>query len=181
MRADTLLSVASLLQPLTPPLHGRAAVMSASTEFSRPLGVDRKQKYQRMELTASPEECAGLCQRFDLEALDSLQANVSISRVRLTEETLRVRATGSMTGLGVSRKNFGGERVTLDVRSIEFEAFYATESDDDLGGQLDLSNDEAFDEPIIDGEINLVRPVPSTSHPRAAALSGAVRERPSES
>ena len=181
MRADTLLSVASLLQPLTPPLHGRAAVMLASSEFSRPVGVDRKQKYQKAELIASPEECAGLCKRFDLEGLDSLVANVSISRVKMGVDTLRVRASGSLTGLGVSRKNFGGERVTLDVRSIEFEAFYATESDDDLGGQLDLSNDEAFDEPIIDGEINLVRPVPSTSHPRAAALSGAVRERPSES
>lgn len=165
MRAHTLLSVASLLQPLTPPLHGRAAVMLASSEFSRPVGVDRKQKYQKAELIASPEECAELCKRFDLEGLDSLVAEVSISRVKMGVDTLRVRASGSLTGLGVSRKNFGGEPVTLDVRAIEFEAYYATEDEDDTGGgQLDLSNDEAFDEPIIDGEINLV---PTHPHPRA--------------
>ena len=155
MRADTLLSVASLLQPLTPPLHGRAAVMLASSEFSRPVSVDRKQKYQKAELVASPEECAALCKRFDLEGLDSLVADVRITRVKMGEDTLRVRASGSLTGIGVSRKNFGGERVTLDVQAIEFEAYYATESEDDLGGEIDLSSDEAFDEPIIDGEINL--------------------------
>mmetsp|Transcript_705 Transcript_705/g.1444 ORF Transcript_705/g.1444 Transcript_705/m.1444 type:complete len:215 (-) Transcript_705:90-734(-) len=157
MHANTLVRVASLLlRPMSSPLHGRAAIMSASIEFSRPIGVDRKQKYQRVELSASPEECASLCKRFDLEGIDSLQANVSISRVRLTEQTLRVRATGSMTGIGVSRKNFGGERVTLDVQGIDFEAYYATEAEDDAGGgELDMSNDEAFDEPIVNGEIDL--------------------------
>ena len=178
MRAHTLLSVASLLQPLTPPLHGRAAVMLASSEFSRPVGVDRKQKYQKAELIASPEECAELCKRFDLEGLDSLVAEVSISRVKMGVDTLRVRASGSLTGLGVSRKNFGGEPVTLDVRAIEFEAYYATEDEDDTGGgQLDLSNDEAFDEPIIDGEINLVRHPPTPTcpptQPHAAARESA--------
>ena len=164
MRVDALLSVASLLHPTSPPCHGRAAVMS-STEFSRPLGVDRKQKHQRMELSASPEECAGLCKRFDLEGLDSLVANVTLSRIKLTEDTLRVRAVGSMTGLGVSRKNFGGEPMTLDVRSVDFEAFYGTEPEEgEQGGQIDMSNDEAFDEPIIDGSIDLVRPVPY--HPK---------------
>ena len=176
MRADTLLSVASLLQPLTPPLHGRAAVMQASSEFSRPFTVDRKQKYQKAELVASPEECAALCKRFDLEGLDSLVADVSIARVKMGEDTLRVRARGSLTGLGVSRKNFGGERVTLDVKAIEFEAYYATESEDDLGGELDLSNDEAFDEPIIDGEINLVRPrEPPTRQPATRAPAAHTR------
>ena len=179
MRADTLLSVASLLQPLTPPLHGRAAVMQASSEFSRPFTVDRKQKYQKAELIASPEECAALCKRFDLEGLDSLVADVSIARVKMGEDTLRVRASGSLTGLGVSRKNFGGERVTLDVQAIEFEAYYATESEDDLGGELDLSNDEAFDEPIIDDEINLVRPrEPPVRQPATHAPSPSPRRRP---
>jgi hypothetical protein len=167
MRVDTLLSVASLLQPLTLPLHGRTAVMLASSEFSRPFSVDRKQKFQKAELIASPEECAELCKRFDLEGLDSLVAEVKISRVKMGEDTLRVRASGSLTGLGVSRKNFGGEPVTLNVQAVEFEAYYATESEDDTGGELDLSNDEAFDEPIIDGEINLVRPTPPTHHPPA--------------
>ena len=170
MRVDTLLSVASMLHPMTPPLHGRAAVMLASSEFSRPVGVDRKQKYQKAQLVASPEECANLCKRFDLEGLDSLVANVSIARVKMGEDTLRVKASGSMTGLGVSRKNFGGEPVTLDVRAIEFEAYYATEPEDETGGQLDLSNDEAFDEPIIDGEINLVRPAPTHPPPRRRPL-----------
>ena len=163
MRVDTLLSVASLLQPLTLPLHGRTAVMLASSEFSRPFSVDRKQKFQKAELIASPEECAELCKRFDLEGLDSLVAEVKISRVKMGEDTLRVRASGSLTGLGVSRKNFGGEPVTLNVQAVEFEAYYATESEDDTGGELDLSNDEAFDEPIINGEINLVRHPPT--HP----------------
>ena len=184
MRVDTLLSVASMLHPMTPPLHGRAAVMLASSEFSRPVGVDRKQKYQKAQLVASPEECANLCKRFDLEGLDSLVANVSIARVKMGEDTLRVKASGSMTGLGVSRKNFGGEPVTLDVRAIEFEAYYATEPEDETGGQLDLSNDEAFDEPIIDGEINLVRLAPPTrppAHPHAAARCAAARERLSQS
>ena len=167
MRVDTLLSVASLLQPLSLPLHGRTAVMLASSEFSRPFSVDRKQKFQKAELIASPEECAELCKRFDLEGLDSLVAEVKISRVKMGEDTLRVRASGSLTGLGVSRKNFGGEPVTLNVQAVEFEAYYATESEDDTGGELDLSNDEAFDEPIIDGEINLVRPTPPTHHPPA--------------
>jgi hypothetical protein len=181
MRADTLLSVASLLQPLTPPLHGRAAVMLASSEFSRPVSVDRKQKYQKAELVASPEECAALCKRFDLEGLDSLVADVRITRVKMGEDTLRVRASGSLTGIGVSRKNFGGERVTLDVQAIEFEAYYATESEDDLGGEIDLSSDEAFDEPIIDGEINLVRPrasQPPARQPATHAPSPSPRRRP---
>ena len=111
-------------------------------------------------------------------------ADVSIARVKMGEDTLRVRASGSLTGLGVSRKNFGGERVTLDVKAIEFEAYYATESEDDLGGELDLSNDEAFDEPIIDGEINLVRPrepparQPATRAPASHARTSQPRTRP---
>ena len=77
MRA-ALLSVASLLQPLTPPLLAPRRHVGRPPS-SRPFTVDRKQKY-RPELVASPEECAALCKRFDLEGLDSLVADVSIAR-----------------------------------------------------------------------------------------------------
>ena len=138
----------------------RAAVpicMVAPTEFSRPHRVDRKQKSERIKLEATPEECAALCQRFDLDGMDELTANVSISKLSKAA-ALRVRATGSFAGLGVLRKNFGGEQVTMDVRGPEFEAFFATEPEEEERGassQLVLDDDEAFDEPIVDGEIDL--------------------------
>ena len=150
---------------------GRVEVRMAAPvplEFSRPFRVEKKQKYDKVKLVATPAECAALCQRFDLQGLGALEANVSVSRLS-GQDNLRVRASGSLTASDICRENFGGQMVTLNTRA-EFQACFAAETEGETGGELDMSDDAAFDEPIVDGVIDLVRYIHPTCRVRPQSL-----------
>ena len=158
------LSLAALLPARAPPRAAVRACTASTVEFSRPHRIDPKRKYERVEIAAAPAECEALCRRFELEGLAGLEANVSLSAVG-RQQQVRVRASGSLTGRGVRRKSFSGESVEMTVEEVEFEAFFAEDADDNdeddaLGGELDMSDETIFDEPIDDGAIDLVRAAP---------------------
>lgn len=125
-------------------------------EFARPVAVAGfKRKATRNAIEATPEECAALAKRFDLTGLGSLIANVSFAVVdpRLT----RVRAYGSFAASDVTPK--GSETVQIDPPA-KFETFFI---DEDLlylkpttsSGASDADDDDAYDEPIDDGMIDM--------------------------
>lgn len=50
-------------------------------EFSRPVGLDKiKPQGMRLDIAATPEECARLAKRFDLIALKGLEAHLELRR-----------------------------------------------------------------------------------------------------
>lgn len=160
------LTLAALLPARAPPRAAVVRVCALSTaEFSRPHRIDPKRKYERIQIAAAPAECEALCGRFELEGLGGLEANVSLSAVG-RQQKVRIRATGSLTGRGVRRKSFSGESVEVSAENVEFEAYFADDADDDdgsLGGEIDMSDETIFDEPIDDGAIDLVRAAPLCS------------------
>ena len=97
----------------------RATIVAeqVANEFARPVSVaavDRKAK--RLELEATPEECAALADRFELESLGSLVANVSLALV--DKRRSRVRAYGKLTAGNVERIGISGQMTTIQVRQL---------------------------------------------------------------
>ena len=169
----------ALLPARAPPRTAAVRACALPTaEFSRPHRIDPKRKFERVQIAAVPAECEALCRRFELEGLGGLEANVSLSAV-VRQQKVRVRASGSMTGRGVRRKSFSGESVEVSVEEVEFEAYFAEDADDDddgsLGGEIDMSDETLFDEPLDDGAIDLVRAAPPCPLLRRCSLT---RSRP---
>ena len=123
----------------------------APNEFSRPISVAKLgRKATRNALSATPEECAALASRFDLAGLRSLEANVSLAVV--DPRRTRVRAYGSLCATDVEER---GASSALQINSAAFETFFV---DEDLlggGGAYDSAADDAYDEPIEDGQIDM--------------------------
>lgn len=57
--------------------------MSAAPEFSRIIAIEGiiPDKTRKEQVEATPDECAALCQRFDLRGLSGLKAQLNIRRV----------------------------------------------------------------------------------------------------
>jgi len=135
------------------PAAPRAAVRLVETpEFSRPFNARNFGKYARSDVCATPAECAALAQRFDLEAIGGLSANVSVSLVN--RQSGRLRVYGSLDGSDISRKSSGGDVVTLQAQGVDFETFFVPEEKFEAR-PIDMDDDESFDEPLEDGQVDL--------------------------
>jgi hypothetical protein len=124
-------------------------------EFSRPKAVaGLRRQASRFLVEATPEECAALAKRFELQSIGSLAANVSLALV--DTQRPRVRAYGSFdaTDVGVVNGFQGDAMTTLQAMRVPFETFYSGDTlpknkyDDD-------DDDERFDEDIEDGQIDM--------------------------
>ena len=153
----TAVTAAALLGSLlwTPPpkTPARCAVaMKADNvvnEFSRTVSVATLgRKATRSALSATPEECAALAKRFDLDGIGSLDANVSLAIV--DPKCTRVRAYGSLSATSVAQP--GG---TLQVDAAPFEYFFVDEDLAAAGGAYKYDDDETYDEPIEEGQIDI--------------------------
>ena len=125
-------------------------------EFSRTISVaGLKKKATRNSISATSDECAALATRFDLGALGTLDANVSLAVV--DPRRSRVRAYGSLRATGIKQGGEQGEAATVQIDDAKFETFFI---DEDLlslpsSGAYDSADDDAYDEPIEDGKIDM--------------------------
>jgi len=109
-------------------------------------------KVTRKDIDATADECAALAARFDLESLGSLSANVSLSVV--DKRRMRVRAKGTMSASDVVvRGVMGSTPSILQVDGVPFETFFA--EDEEGGGTFDSDEDDSYDEPIDNGQVDL--------------------------
>ena len=128
---------------------------AVTNEFPRPISVaSLKRKATRNELTATPEECAALASRFDLAGIGSLAANVSLAVV--DPRRTRVRAYGTFRASAVEPRAAGAAAAeALQVDAAPFETFFVDEELLIGGGAYDSDADDAYDEPIEDGSIDM--------------------------
>ena len=120
-------------------------------EFARLVSVaSLGRKAYRKDVAAKPSECAALAERFDLEALGSLKANVSLTVV--DQHRPRIRASGKLSAMGIVQQGGGGAPVTIDATAVPFETYF-------VGGEppaLDSGDDEAYDEALDEsGQIDV--------------------------
>jgi len=123
-------------------------------EFSRPVTVESlKIGKSERKITATPEECASLAKRFNLLALDNLNANLILIR----------KGQGGSARLAVSgRLNATVCQscvITLDPVSMEIDTEFAAmfdiaAGDDQSESDVDLQIDDDV-EPIIEGIVDL--------------------------
>ena len=122
-------------------------------EFSRVVGVaGLGRKATRHALVATDDECTALAGRFGFDALASFKANVSLAVV--DKRRMRVRAFGKFDASDVVMDGPLGGSVTLQATGVAFETFFA----EDLmaaAGKYDSDEDEAYDEEIDDGLIDI--------------------------
>lgn len=136
--------------------HSRSALITAqavANEFARPVSissVDRKAK--RTELEATPEECAALAERFELESIGSLVANVSLALV--DKRRTRIRASGKLSAGDVRRISFSGDVATVQVDSIAFETHFMPEEELNTGGSMETEDEFKYDEAIENDQID---------------------------
>uniref|UniRef100_A0A7S4F666 Uncharacterized protein n=1 Tax=Chrysotila carterae TaxID=13221 RepID=A0A7S4F666_CHRCT len=120
-------------------------------EFSRPHSVGQ-QKHDKVQVTATAQECEGLVERFDLESLGGLSANLTLSLV--DRSAGRVRARGKFCASDVRCRDICGDLHTLQFDAVEFETCFVPE--ERLSeGPIDINDPNSFDEPIENGQIDL--------------------------
>mmetsp|Transcript_11958 Transcript_11958/g.20191 ORF Transcript_11958/g.20191 Transcript_11958/m.20191 type:complete len:214 (-) Transcript_11958:323-964(-) len=125
-----------------------------SPEFSRILDVHFPSKHVKESVCASSAECLALAKRFELESLASLQANMTLALVDRRRNRMRVK--GKLSATDVRRLNLGGELITLQVTEAPFEChFISPEYVSAATIGLEVDDEEAYDEPIEDGQIDL--------------------------
>lgn len=122
-------------------------------EFSRPIAVDKIDRPKELHLTAEKAERDALARRFDLKALDRLEAWVTVkpqSKGRI------IRLDGHIEG-DVTQTCV----VTLDSMAAsvaeDFSMVFSAEREDNAPGRevlLEVEDDDP-PEPIIDGQIDL--------------------------
>ena len=125
-------------------------------EFSRPKAVaGLRRQASRFLVEATPEECAALAKRFELQSIGSLAANVSFALV--DTQRPRVRAYGSFDATDVGVVNgFQGDAVTtLQAIRVPFETFFSGDTLLKNKYDDDDDDDERFDEDIEDGQIDM--------------------------
>ena len=107
--------VLSIHLPLvTRPARSTVVAAAVANEFARPVSVANvARKANRITVEATPEECAALATRFELESIGSLSANVSLSLVEKRRN--RVRAAGKLSATDVRRVSFSGQVTTIQV------------------------------------------------------------------
>ena len=165
MTASVLLAVAAAAVRLpAAPSRGavaaptRAAIRACATanEFPRPYAAGGLKKSARVALEATDAECAALAERFELEALGALTANVTLTVV--DRQRQRVRAVGTLSAADVVRTAFDGAQKTQQLDDVAFETYFISEDEatEMLRSDAPLDDDEAFDEEIDEnGSVDL--------------------------
>ena len=165
MTASVLLAVAAaaLRLPAAPTrviaVPTRSAIIracAAANEFPRPYAAGGLKKSARVALEATDAECAALAERFELEALGALTANVTLTVV--DRQRQRVRAVGTLSAADVVRTAFDGAQKTQQLDDVAFETYFISEDEatEMLRSEAPLDDDEAFDEEIDEnGSVDL--------------------------
>jgi hypothetical protein len=131
------------------PKTGEARPQPASGEFSRLFDVSRLgQLPHRIEISASPAERGALARRFDLPAIEHLDAAIT---VRKRGDGI-VEVTGRMRARVIQRCVVSLEDVVQEID--EPLAIYFGAPTSGLEGREDALDDEAFPEPIVGGRID---------------------------
>ena len=94
-----------------------------------------------------------LAKRFDIMAIGTLEANVSLALV--DPRRTRVRAYGSFSATDVSLNGPMGESTTLQIERAPFETFFVDEESTETRSKYDSDEDDAYDEPLDEGRIDL--------------------------
>ena len=163
MTASVLLALAALRLPAAPSrgvvAPTRSAILRAcatANEFPRPYAAGGLKKSARVALEATDAECAALAERFELEALGALTANVTLTVV--DRQRQRVRAVGTLSAADVVRTAFDGAQKTQQLDDVAFETYFISEDEatEMLRSEAPLDDDEAFDEEIDEnGSVDL--------------------------
>uniref|UniRef100_A0A7S0Q4A6 Uncharacterized protein n=1 Tax=Coccolithus braarudii TaxID=221442 RepID=A0A7S0Q4A6_9EUKA len=122
-------------------------------EFCRPFDTSGLKKYAKVSIAATAEECSALAQRFELERLESLEANVTLHIV--DRSSRRLHAKGTLSARNVQRcDDVVGEMRILQLVDALFETYFVPE--DTLGlGPVEVGDSGDYDEPMQDDEIDL--------------------------
>lgn len=135
--------------PRAPLSHVRANAFPFN-EFSRPIPVESLgKKAVRHEVAATTEECAALAKRFKLESLGSLSAKLSSTII--DPRRTRVRATGTFNAEDVKQAGLA----KVQIEDAKFETFFSDDSEQQVASKFDSEEDDAYDEPIEEGQIDL--------------------------
>ena len=97
-----------------------------SAEFSRQIEVSHIRKTVEYDITATQEERQALAARFDLIAIESLQAKITVRRPR-QDSTIQV--TGSLTATVLRSRPCTSETVSQTIKD-EFNDFFVPDASD---------------------------------------------------
>lgn len=116
----------------------RAPDAAITAEFSRLIPIDAIEREATMhEIAATPEECAALARRFDLEALHSLTAELALCWV---DEGELARLEGRFVAEPVQRCVITTDPVATRLAEI-FTMFFTTEAGE-LASVVEISAEE---------------------------------------
>lgn len=114
-------------------------------EFSRTVAISQERRL-RIELKATPAECAALANRFGWQSMYSLEANATLTRVDSRERT---KVSGKMSAI-IERRGPDGAVRTLKIEKEPYTSYYVP-ADRVSDGPIDLDSDEAYDEAMGEG------------------------------
>lgn len=121
-------------------------------EFSRPVAVDRLgSRETRMNVTASPAECAALAERYDIVAVESLTARLRLRRIGGSG---LIRLKGELSARVVQACVVTLDPVTQQVDETFEMLFGATEENGDTDVLVQYDEDDPPD-PILHGIIDV--------------------------
>jgi uncharacterized metal-binding protein YceD (DUF177 family) len=123
-------------------------------EFSRPLVVETvKIGKSDQKLSATPDECARLAERFELLALDHLSAVIHLGRKGQGSST-RVSVSGHLKAQVTQACVITLDPVRSDIE-VNFDTVFDSSTEDELqDNDVDLEFNNLA-EPIVDGTIDL--------------------------
>ncbi len=125
--------------------------MQPELEFSRTLKVDSVSSSGRdWSVTAKPEECQALAERFSLPALHSLTAKGQVWRLADGSVRLEGVLTASLDQICVVTLEQFTSTITAEV-----EGFFSPHASDPVEGELVFGPDDECADPIINGRIEI--------------------------
>lgn len=123
--------------------------MTAAPEFSRPLSIEGiiPDKTRMESIEATPEECAAIARRFDLQSLSGLKANLKILRV---SEGNITRVEGDIEAEVVQTCVVSLQGVPAEIKT-HFDTYFTEDGKEGLEGEelLDIDSDEEFPDLVI--------------------------------
>ena len=130
--------------------------MTTTPEFSRPLAIEAliPDKVRSENITASEEECAALAERFDLQILSNLKAQINVMRV---SEGNIIRVQGHLEAEVVQTCVVSLQGVPDEI-DAHFETYFTEDGKEDFGDEtlFDIEiEDEAPDMVMKDGVLDL--------------------------
>lgn len=125
--------------------------MAPELELSRTLRVDNIPSGGRdWSVTAKPEECQALAERFSLPALHSLSAEGQVWRLADGSVRLNGVLTASLEQMCVVTLEQFSSTITADV-----EGFFSPHATDPVDGELVFGPDDECADPIVNGRIEI--------------------------